>query len=941
MRRYIWPIIIAIIALVVIFGGALVGLYTDWLWFSDLGYSAVFTTRLITQIAIGLVMGVLFFAIIYGNLWYARRIAPPPSPMSMEQQLLERLGRLARRGIGLVIFLGSIVISAMVALEAASHWEEWLRYSHSTAFNATDPLFHKDFGFYVFQLPFLSYIYNWLFFALAAATIATVALHYADEAIEVFGNRLQFAPRVKAHVAVLIAAMFFLKAWGYRLAMYQLLFSRGDRFDGASFADVHARVPALTILLVVAIIAGVLVLINIYRRGIGFALAGLVGLVGVSIVVGAAYPALVQQYSVVPNEKDKERPYIERAIAATQEAYGLSNVAGRDFEAETTLTPDQINANRATIDNIRLWDKDHLQAAYNQIQTIQQYYHFQDMDVDRYWLTDPNTGQKRYRQVWLAARELDQSRLPEGSLTWINQRLQYTHGYGFTMSPVNEVSEEGLPEFFVYDIPPKTTVDIPIKQMGVYFGELTDSYAIVKTDAPEFDYPTGKENKTTSYEGSGGVRVGGLWRKLLFALKFSDINIMLNENIEPRSRVLFERQINKRVESLLPFLQFDGDPYLVTVDGKLYYMRDAYTTTDSYPYSKYAAPWGYDINYMRNSVKVVVDAYSGKVDAYIIDKPVPDPIIATYAKIFPGIFKPVSQMPAELQAHIRYPEDLFRVQTAIYTRYHYSKDDPNSFYTNSDLWAIPDRADLVGADVEQGSSLMEPYYIIMKLPNGNSEEFILMTPYIRAGGRKNMVAWFCAKCDQDDYGRLVLYRFPENKNVYGPQQVAGRASQDTVISQQLSLWNQQGSKVGSGNLMVIPIESSLLYVMPVYMISTSTQIPELKRVIVALGDNIAMAPTLGEALSSVVGAQVSTAAPMGIAAGGVAPPTAPGKAPKPSRAPGMPGAVPSAEVTKLVNQAVSQYNKAQDAQKAGDWAEYGRQVNALKGTLKELQQKAR
>ncbi|MCL5104836.1 MAG: UPF0182 family protein [Armatimonadetes bacterium] len=941
MRRYFWPIVIAIAALLLIFGGALVRLYTDWLWFKDLGYSVVFTKKLITQVGIGLVMGALFFALIYGNLWYARRIAPPPSPMSMEQQLLERLGTLARRGIGIVIFLGSIVISAMVALEAATHWEEWLIYSHATPFGVADPQFARDIGFYVFQLPFLNYIYSWLFFALAVATVATVALHYADEAIEVFGNRLQFAPRVKGHIAVLIAAMFFLKAWGYRLGMYQLLLGRGTRFDGASYADIHARLPALQILMVVAIIAGLLVLFNIYRRGTGYALAGLVGLMAAAIVVGGAYPALVQQYSVIPNEKDKEAPYITRAIAATQEAYGLGMVTDRPFAAESSLTPEQISANLVTIENIRLWDKDHLQAVYNQTQTIQQYYHFPDLDVDRYWLTDPNTGDKRYRQVWLGARELDQGRLAEGSRTWINEHLQYTHGYGYAMSPVNETDEQGKPLYIVKDIPPKTTVDIPIKEMGVYFGQLTENHAIVKTKAPEFDYPTAEETKTTSYKGYGGVRVGGFMRKLLFSLRFSDVNMLLNSSIKPTSRILFNREIKQRTEALLPFLMFDNDPYLVTVDGKLYWMRDGYTTTDSYPYSQHVSIQNRDLNYMRNSVKVVVDAYTGRVNAYYTDKPVADPIIRTYDRIFQGILKPISDMPAELQAHIRYPEDMFRAQTFIYTRYHYRKDRPGDFYNNADLWAIPNRADLTGASVSQGSP-MEPYYIIMKLPNGANEEFILMTPYVRAGAeRKNMVAWMCARCDAANYGRLVLYRFPENKNVYGPEQIAGLASQDPVISPQLSLWDQRGSQVGTGNLMVIPIENSLLYVMPVYLTATQTQMPQIVEVIVALGNKIAMRPTLSEALTAVVGAPVSSVPSMGTSAEGVAAPTKDGVTSKPGRVPGVPGAAPSAEVTKLVNQAVSQYEKAQNAQKAGDWAEYGRQVNALKATLGELQRKAK
>lgn len=933
IQNFFWPIVVAIGALVVILGLALVPLYTDWLWFKDLGYGTVFTTILTTRIQIGLLFGFLFFAIIYGNLWYARRIAPPPSPMGIEQQLIERLGRLARRGIGLVIFLGSIVISAMVGLEAATHWQDWLKFFHSTPFGTKDPVFGLDIGFYVFKLPFLKYLYYWLFFALATATIATAMLHYADEAVEFFGNRLQFAPKVKTHLLLLIGAMFFLKAWGYRLAMYDVLFTRSDLFDGAGYTAIHAKIPALWILLVIAIVGGLLVLFNTVRRGVGYATTALVLVIAASVLVGAAYPGFVQQFEVAPNELQKEKPFISRAIAATREAYGISDVAARPFEAESTLTAQQLAVNTATTENIRLWDEGHLKDAYNQIQTIQQYYTFEDVDVDRYWLKGKN-GERRYRQVWLSARELAQSALPQTSQTWVNKHLQYTHGYGFVMSPVNEVTTEGLPEFFVYDIPPKTSADIALRQMGVYFGEITEPYVFVDTSADEFDYPSGAENEITSYKADSGVGVGGFLRKLMFAARFSDVNILLNDNIKSDSRILYKRNIAERTRSLLPFLEFDQDPYLVTVDGGLYWMRDAYTMSDKYPYSYRTQVQMFGFNYIRNSVKVVVDAYSGKMDAYYIQKPIRDPIIETYRKIFPGIFKPIAEMPEELRNHIRYPESLFRVQTMVYERYH--QTNPTVFYNNSDLWAIPNRGELVTSEGEAGP--MDPYYVIMKLPNGQSEEFILMTPYVRAG-KFNMVSWMCAKCDAGDYGRLVLYQFPKEKNIFGPQQIAARARQDTVISQQVALWNREGSQVGSGNLLVIPIENSLLYVMPVYLVSTSTKIPELKRVIMALGDKVVMEPTVNEALARLVGASVEEVAP-----GITTTPAAPGvqRAPQAApRAPAMPGAAINEEVARLINRAVTQYNEAQQAQRKGDWATYGEKMRELEQTLETLRERAR
>ena len=929
IRRYIGPILVAVIALLILFGGAIVTLYTDWLWFKDLGYQTVFSTRLLTQIEMGFLFGVLFFAIIYGNLWYARRIAPPSAPVGMEQQLLERLGRLARRGLGLLLFFGSIVVSVLVGLEAATHWQEWLMYFNSTPFKSVDPVFHKDIGFYVFQMPFLGYLYHWLFFALAASTIAAIGLHYAGEAIEVFGNRFQFAPKVKAHIFTLVALMFFLKAWGYRLGMYNLLFTRSGLFDGAGYTEVHANLPALWVLLAAAIVGGFMMLANIRRRGVGYGLAAVVGLVGLSIVVGGLYPAFVQRYSVVPNEASDQAPYITRAVKATQMAYGLTEVAPRAFSAESELTAQQIESNRPTIENIRLWGKEQLQAQYNQLQTVQQYYHFQDIDVDRYWLTDKTTGEKRYRQVWLGARELSQQLLPENAQTWINRYLKYTHGYAYCMSPVNEISPEGKPLFFVKDIPPHVTVDVPIRDMGVYFGEMTSDHVFVKTSTDEYDYPTGSGNEPTKYKANAGIRVGGFWRKFLFSLRFQDVNLLLNENIRPDSRLLMRREIGDRISTLLPFLRFDSDPYLVTVDGNLYWIRDGYTYSDAYPYSKYTYPWDQEINYIRNSVKVVVNAYTGKVDAYMVEKPLPDPIIRTFAKVFPGILKPISQMPKDLQAHIRYPEDLFKIQTIVYTRYHYNADRPQDFYGNSDLWEIPRAANLTGTASEAS---MDPYYVIMKLPNGTSEEFILMMPYVHSGARKNMVAWICARCDQPDYGHLVLYQLP-TKNVNGPQQVATFASQDPSISPQLTLWNKEGSSVQTGNMLVVPVESSFLYVVPVYLSSSAsgTEIPELKRVVAALGDRVAMAPTLNDALSALVGQAINTPAQTGATA---ATPAKPGQPSKPGVT-----VITNPDAAALVEQANTAYSRAQDALKKGDWAEYGRQMDVLNKALKELRGK--
>ncbi len=793
-------------------------------------------------------------------------------------------------------------------------------------------MFNIDVGFYVFQLPFIKYLYGWLFFALMSTTIVTALIYYANEAIETYNGRVQFAPKVKEHLAVLVALMFFLKAVGYRLGMYDLLTEKGSFIDGASFSSVHAHIPGLWVMVVVAVLAGLLVLVTARGRGTGGAVVALGSVIVVSILALGIYPAAIQSLIVKPNQIEKESPYIKRSIDATLQAFGLSEIAERPFAANTTLTPAEIEANDATVENIRLWDADHLREAYSQIQTIQQYYHFPDVDVDRYWLAEKPGGEKRYRQVWLSARELDQNSLPQDSQTWINRKLQYTHGFGYCMSPVNEFSDEGLPEFFVYDIPPKTTLDVKVENPAVYFGEITHDNVFVNTNQREFDYPSGENNIETTHSGEGGIRVGGLWRRILFAFRFSDINIILNSDIRSNSKMLMRREIKERVTQIFPFLIQDQDPYLVTADGKLYWMLDAYTATDAYPYSKSYSAGGFSFNYLRNSVKIVVDAYSGRVDAYVIEKPLSDPIIRTYKRIFPGAFKPISDMPDTLREHIRYPEDLFRVQTRIFSSYHMT--EARTFYMKSDLWEIPTRADLTGAS--ENPEIMEPYYVIMKLPNGQKEEFILMTPFTRAN-KPNMVAWMCAKCDGTNYGQLVLYRFPNEKTVYGPKQIAARIRQDTVISQQLTLWSQQGSSVSSGNLMVIPIESSLLYVMPLYLESTSTKIPELKRVIVALGNKVAMEPSLNAALSVVVGGDIRATRALGQAVSSI--PAKPAAKP----AAGAPGKAPAADsqIATLTDRAISQYEKAQAAQRRGDWAEYGTQVEQLKVTLKELQARTR
>lgn len=928
MRRYGnygWIIISSIVFLVLIFGGKLIQLYTDWLWFSNLGYSIVFTKSIITGLWLALAFGALFFALVYANLWLARKLAPPPTIRFGEEiRLGERLGNIARSTLGILLFAGTLVFSGLVALEAASHWDDFLRFANALPFGVKDPLFNKDIGFYIFKLPFIRYIYSWLFFALIAAALATAALHYASEAIEFFANTPQFAPKVKAHLSVLLSSLFFLKAWGYRLDRYELLYQPGGLIFGGGYADINARLMALNILFIAAILAGVLILMNIRRRGVGLAIVAFVGLVGLSLVVGSIYPSTVQQFVVKPNEFDKEKQFIEWNIKFTRVAYGLDNIRRQSYPVSSTLTAEQLRNNHATLENIRIWDYQPLLTAYGQLQEIQQYYKFLDADVDRY------TVNGRIRQLLLSARELSKDSLPENAQTWVNRRLQYTHGYGITVSPVNEVSGEGMPTFFVKDIPPRSDVDIKITRPEIYFGEMTDDHVVIKTDTKEFDYPEGDTNVFTKYDGDAGIPIANRLRKILFALRFSDINMVLSSNIRNDSKLLFRRNIKDRAKTIFPFLRFDNDPYIVASEGKLYWFIDAYTYTNRYPYSR---PVNTEINYIRNSVKVVIDAYTGEVTAYVADAN--DPILKVYNQIFPGITKPLSDMPKDLLAHIRYPEDLFRIQSAAYTTYHMK--DPQVFYNKGDLWTIPRQTQ--AADGNSNSNVVEPYYLLTKLPDEDKLNFLLLTPLTRAN-KDNMVAWLAAKCDPDNYGDLVVYDFPKGELVFGPAQIAARANQDASISQQLTLWNQQGSAVIRGTLLAVPIEQSILYVEPIYLESTATKIPELKRVIVALGSKIAMEPTLQEALARVVGAPVSAVPGQDSQPTGTAASTIPGLAtPQPPAKTSPTTAAP--EVGDLVRRARQQYSEAERRQRDGDWAGYGRALNELNKTLQELENRTR
>lgn len=904
-----WFTVILSFILVYIIGGLVLSYYTDWLWFGEVGYRGIFWKSLTSRFTLGALSGIIFFIILYANIWLARRLAPPELGNYDRPHFRVVVAQNAQRLQNILVYAVPIVLPILVAMETSTHWFNYQMFAHATNFGTRDPVFDNDIGFYIFKLGFLQYIYGWLFFAIIVSAIAAAFVHYTDRAIEVLAGMPTFAPHVKAHLSTLLALALFVRAWGYRLDAYNLLYSQHGFMYGAGYTDVHARLIAYQILSVVAVIAGIIALVNISRRGITLPIAAIIILVAASILIGGVYPSIVQQVYVTPNAIARETPYMRTNIDLTRKGFNLDGIQEQNFPATTTLTAQDIQKNRATINSIRLWDYRPIQSTYNQLQALGPYYEINSVDVDRYGINGD------IRQVMLAARELSAEAIASRAGTWVNQHFQYTHGYGAVMSPVNRATPEGLPEFFLSDMPPISNVGINVTRPQIYFGEETMDYVVVNTQQPEFDYPSGTAPIYTRYSGKGGIPIGSYLRRLAFAWRFGDSKLMLQNPITSQSRLMFHREIGERTQMIMPFLMYDNDPYLVIVDGKQFWMWDAYSISQKYPYSEpHAIAEGVNINYIRNSVKVVIDAYDGSVRYYVADPN--DPMVKTFEKIFPGTFIPMNRMPAAVRTHIRYPEMMFRIQTDALRTYHMR--EPQAFYNRSDQWEMPN--EIVGTSSEE--TPIDPYYVVMKLPGETDEEFLLMRPFTPRN-KSNMVAWMAAKCGPTDYGKIILYDFPKDKLIYGPAQIEARINQEPTISQQLTLWNQSGSRVNRGNLLVIPIEKSLLYVKPLYLQSETSKIPELKRVVVSYGNQLAMEPTLDAALARIFG---GGAAPSPTAA-----PTATG-APAPATAPST-----STDVRKLINQAVDQYDRAQEAQRRGDWAGYGEQQRALDQTLRQLQ----
>lgn len=918
MRRIFSPrniiLLLAALAAVAYFGSFV---FTDYLWFSGQGYASVFATTVLSRAALGLAVGLLTFLFVLANLLLARRDGPVRPLDYVLTGEVEIPVHLTPGLVSALTYLVPLILATLVGTAAASGWMMVRQFLAAEPFGILDPFFGRDVGFYVFSLPFFNWLRSGTMVVLVLTLIATALYYLANGGIDFPRGRAVISRRAWRHLSVLGATVLLTKAAGYFIAGFDLLYSPRGVALGASYTDIHAQLPALRILSILALLLAVVIAVNGWLRRPRYVTWGLGLLIATSLVVGTAYPAFVQQFTVEPDEIVKETPYIKHNIAFTRAAYDLDRVQEKEFTVGGPLTSAEIEAERATIDNIRLWDWQPLRESYGQLQAIRPYYDFADVDLDRYVIDG------RYRQVMLAARELNSALIPQQARTWLNLHLKYTHGYGVVMSPTTEATSEGMPAFFLKDIPPESTVaDLEITRPQIYFGELTNDYAIVRTRDQEFDYPIGDENRYNNYDGTGGVVLSNPLVRAAFALRLGSYQTLLAESITDESRVLLYRNIHQRVRQIAPFLAYDSDPYLVVGDdGRLFYIQDAYTVSDRYPYSE---PRG-GINYIRNSIKIAIDAYHGTVTFYLWDPN--DPVALSIQRIFPALFQPASAMPADMLAHIRYPQDLFTVQAEMYATYH--MQDPQVFYNREDIWVRPaqlyggaDRPTAAGG--LQGQRLAEPHYMIIRLPGEAKEELVQMLPF-SPREKNNMIAWMAARSDAENYGELVVYKFPKQELIYGPRQIEARIDQDTFISQNLTLWSQAGSNVIRGTLLVIPVRDTLLYVEPLYLQASGNKLPELKRVIASYGDQVVMAENLDAALRSIFGSGIGArpgdgATPGGGADGG-----------------GTTGPFVPETIAELASRANQLYDSAQAAAAQGDWAAYGEYLHELERVLDQLQ----
>ena len=920
---------LAVLAVLVLSLRGISTFWTDYLWFDSVGFGSVWTTLIWTRVILVLVATLVAAVLLYGNLVLADRLSPKMmvSTGRPEEELIERFQEWVRPRINWLRLAVSGFFGLLIGLGAGAWWENWLLFRNAEAFGVTDPVFNNDISMYVFNIPFYRDLFSWGFQFILITTLIVAALHYFNGGIQMQSNiRERIHSGVKVHLSVLLAILVLLKAVAYWLDQFDLLYSDRGFVAGAAYTDVTAQLPALRLLIFISLFAAILLLVNIRFQG-WILPAVAVGLWAVtSLVVGFVIPEAVQRFSVEPNEINKELPYIERNIEFTRAAFGLDDIETRAFEASDDLDSAGIAANAPIIDNIRLWDPTVLLTTYRQLQELRPFYQFDDVDVDRY------TVDGQLTQVMLAARELDATGVPEDS--WVNQHLVYTHGYGAVLSPANSVTTGGQPDFLVRDINPEDGAPdaVQIDQPRIYFGDATDlgDYVIVGSNEQEVDFPVESAGSETvafnSYDGEGGIEIGGFFRKMAFALRFADINTLISGQISGDSRVLLVRNIRDRFTKAAPFLRIDADPYLAIVDGRLLWIVDMYTITDRYPYSSAAdtsrqadrSGLGSGFNYIRNSVKGTVDAYDGTMTLYVIDET--DAVVRSYRNIFPALFTDGDEISDGLRAHLRYPEDLFRIQSNMYTRWHMT--DPRVFFNNGDPWQIArDPSTILGDSA--GLRLMNPYYLLMTLPGEEDLSYLLLQPFT-AEDRPNMVSFLVAKSDPGSYGEMVNFELPRDAFVDGPGQIGARINQDPDISREFTLLGQEGSEVIQGNMLVVPIDTSILYVQPIYIRGSSVEaaLPEFKRVVVVFGGRIVMRDTLAGALSAVFG----DAPPPVVVEPGEEPIT-----PEPGEEP----IEVDAQVVALLSQAEAAFERADAALRDGDLGTYGAEVAEAQRLIQE------
>ncbi len=900
-RNLKWIILGGILLILLVIAG-IASIYIDVIWFKSIEYASVFWKILITKGLIVLFFASIFFVLSYINLSYVRRFAPE-FKVEINQDEFERPEIQLYKSLQNIklnksfVFWLSLLMAIFMGFSELTNWEKILLYLNRTSFGLVDSVFKKDIGFYMFSLPFWEFIRNWLSFSLSFITIIVAIIYLLKGAIKFEYKHFSIEMPAQTHLFILVAILLILKSWGYWLNTYKLLYSTRGVIFGAGYTEIHADLPVLRILMILSLICAFIFFLTARKKVWKLPLGGIAILIIASILLGGILPEIIQKAIVLPNESIKERPYLQNNIEATRLAYGLDKIKVEEFPAKEALSVEEIEGNQETISNIRLWDWRPIKQTLKQIQAIRLYYDFNSVDMDRYYFDGS------YQMVMISPRELDITKIPEQARTWVNEHLTYTHGYGVVVNPVNKISGEGLPYLLIKDIPPVSIMGLKIIRPEIYYGEMTNNYVIVKTKAKEFDYPKGDENVYSTYTGRGGVAVSSLWRRALFSIKYSNPQILFTTNFTRDSRIMIYRNIRERVTKVAPFLVYDSDPYMViSEEGKLFWIQDAYTISTYYPYS---TPFRGYLNYIRNSVKVVIDAYNGSLDFYIIDEN--DPLIKVYQKIFKQLFKDFEQMPDDLKAHIRYPRDLFQIQAEIYSTYHMT--NPDVFYNKEDYWNIPNEV------YAENEIKMEPYYVITRLPHHDREEFILITPFTPSN-KDNMIAWLAAKNDYPEYGNLVVYKFPKEKLVFGPMQVEARIDQDSEISQQLTLWGQRGSTVIRGNLLVIPVGESIIYVEPLYLRAEKGEIPELKRVIVSNGDTVKMGLDLFDAIGKLfTGAFEDKLSSETVEIGEKA-------------------------LKDLIQEAVVYFQNAQNFVREGNWSKYGEELQKLEQILKLLQEKS-